>query len=147
MPAHTRASARRRDATSPADLPSGSARDEDLQAIGNLERAWLQRCQATGCANGPFDEHERFDLLAALEGAATADAVTRVRGTFASQGRGGSAPRPAASVPARRKALEKAAAAWGTRVGTPLLVVEQLVLLRHLVAPADDGDRLGRLVN
>jgi diguanylate cyclase (GGDEF)-like protein len=83
-----------------------------------------------------------------LEGAATADAVQRVRGTFSSRGRAPTpAPRTASTVAARRKSLEIAATRWGTRMAAPALVVEQMLLLRHLVTTATDGERLGRLVD
>jgi len=50
-------------------------------------------------------------------------------------------------VAARRKALDAAAARWGGRLAAPAVVVEQLLLLRHLVTSAADGERLGRLVD
>jgi diguanylate cyclase (GGDEF)-like protein len=131
-----------------ASLVDGHVVSEpDPGAVRGLERAWVQRVHATGAAVGPADEEERFALLLALEAAATADAVARVRGTFAARGREQSAPRPAASLPQRRKALEHAAAAWGARVGSPTLVVEQMLLLRHLVTASPDGERIGRLVD
>lgn len=86
-------------------------------------------------------------MLVALEAAATADALARVRGAFGGQGREPAAPRPARSVPQRRRALEHAAAAWGARVGSPNIAVEQMLLLRHLVSSGPDGERLGRLVD
>jgi len=107
----------------------------------------MQRCQATGCATGPADDEQRFSLLIALEGAATADAVARVRGAFSSRTRQAPTPRPPTSIAARRRALEQASHEWGARIASPSLVVEQLLLLRHLVATAADGERLGRLVD
>ena len=142
-PAPPRATARRAGALVDGHVLA----DPDIDTIRSLERTWLQRIHATGCAIGPADDEERFSLLVALEGAATADALARVRGALVSGAREQTAPRPAASVPQRRKALEHAAAAWGTRVGSPTLVVEQLVLLRHLLTSSPDGERLGRLVD
>ena len=57
------------------------------------------------------------------------------------------APRPASTVAARRKALESAGSRWGACIASPPVVVEQLLLLRHLVTTAADGERLGRLVD
>ena len=110
-------------------------------------RSWLQRCQATGCATGPADAEPRYALLVAIEAAATADAVARVRGAFSTRGRPAAAPRPPASIAARRRVLDGASRAWGARVASPALVVEQLLLLRHLVAATTDDERLGRLVD
>jgi diguanylate cyclase (GGDEF)-like protein len=93
---------------------------------------------------GPSDDDERRALLVCLEGAATANAVAQVRDAFSSQA---SSPRPASTVAARRKALEAAAARWGARLASPAIAVEQLLLLRHLVTIAADGERLGRLVD
>ena len=121
--------------------------EPDIQAVRSLARAWVRRVHATGGAVGPADDAERYAFLLALEGAATADAVARVQGAFVARRRESTAPRPAASIPRRRKALEHAAAAWGARVGSPTLVVEQLVLLRHLVTASPDGERIGRLVD
>jgi diguanylate cyclase (GGDEF)-like protein len=50
-------------------------------------------------------------------------------------------------VAARRKALEAAASRWGARLASPAVVVEQLLLLRHLVTVSADSERLGRLVD
>jgi len=116
-------------------------------AIAGLAKAWTRRCQATGCASGPSDADERHGLLVCLEAAATANAVAQVRGTFSSQSRQAPSPRPASTVATRRKALEAAAARWGGRLASPTLVVEQLLLLRHLVTVATEGERLGRLVD
>ncbi len=120
----------------------------ELHAIEGLARAWLRRCQAAGCANGPADATERFDLLLALEGAAPPDAAARLRGAFSTRASAlPAALRPASTVSARRRALELASAAWGARVASPGLVVEQLLILRYLVTAATDGERLGRLVD
>jgi diguanylate cyclase (GGDEF)-like protein len=50
-------------------------------------------------------------------------------------------------VAARRQALEATAGRWGGRIASPAIVVEQLLLLRHLVTLGADGERLGRLVD
>ncbi len=131
----------------PALAESHLLTGQEVDAVRGLEGAWLGRIQATGCALGPADDEERFAMLVALEAAATADAVARVRGAFAGHGREPVAPRAASSVPQRRKALEHAAAFWGARVGSPNIVVEQMLLLRHLVSTGSDGERLGRLVD
>lgn len=107
----------------------------------------MGRCQATGCATGPEDTPERTALLVALEGAATADAVLRVRGAFSPRSRAAVPHRPASTVAARRKALELAAIRWGRRVAAPQLVVEQMLCLRHLVTSVTDGERVGRLID
>lgn len=131
----------------PSEIPgAGGLSDADVAAVEGLARAWVRRCQATSCATGPADTIERLSLLVALEGAATADAVARVRSAFSTRARP-AAPRPASAVSARRKALEIAATRWGARVAAPARVVEQLLLLRHLVTTATDGERLGRLVD
>ncbi|HXY44966.1 MAG TPA: GGDEF domain-containing protein [Acidimicrobiales bacterium] len=121
----------------------------DDAAIAGLARAWARRCEATGCAIGAADEAERWDLLVHLESAATADAVARVRGAFSSRARSVPAPPPrsASTIAQRRKALEGAAARWGACIASPTVVVEQLLLLRHLVTISADGERLGRLVD
>jgi diguanylate cyclase (GGDEF)-like protein len=139
----------RRGTAPPNTAPTTEAlSDDDLAAVEGLAQAWLRRCKASGCANGPTDTTERMALLVSLEGAATADAVQRVRGTFSSRGRvSAPTPRSPSTVAARRKALETAATSWGARVAAPALVVEQLLLLRHLVTTATDGERLGRLVD
>jgi diguanylate cyclase (GGDEF)-like protein len=124
-------------------------READDAAIEGLARAWERRCQATGCATGAADTDERRDLLICLESAATADAIAHVRGAFSARSRSASTSpsRPASTVAARRKALEAAGARWGTAIASPVAVVEQLLLLRHLVTVAADGERLGRLVD
>ncbi|HEV8065807.1 MAG TPA: GGDEF domain-containing protein [Acidimicrobiales bacterium] len=132
-----------------ASKPSAEAvSEDDLAAVEGLAQAWMRRCRASGCATGPADTTERTALLVCLEGAATPDAVQRVRGTFSSRARASAPPpRSPSTVAARRKALELAATRWGARVASPALVVEQLLLLRHLVTTASDGERLGRLVD
>ncbi len=116
-------------------------------AINALKRAWEQRCEATGCAVGPEDDEERLGLLLAMEAAATSDAVTRVRDTLSARSRLTPVPRPASTIAARRRALDAAAGRWGARVASPALVVEQLLLLRHLMTSEIEGERLGRLVD
>jgi len=142
----------RQESASPGEFASAqgaSASPVDDAAIDGLERAWARRCEATGCAIGAADDTERRDLLVCLESAATADAVARVRGAFSSRSRSVPAPppRPASTIAQRRKALEAAAVRWGACVASPAIVVEQLLLLRHLVTVAADGERLGRLVD
>ena len=113
--------------------------------MNELYGTWTQRCSATGCATGPDDASERFGLLAALERAAAPDALARVRGTLAGRSGQPSRLRPAGTVGARRRALDEAARDWGACVGSPSLVVEQMLLLRHLVSGSTEGERLGRL--
>ncbi|MGA2211127.1 MAG: GGDEF domain-containing protein [Acidimicrobiales bacterium] len=131
------------------ESPLVAGPESQTAAIEGLARAWAGRCEATGCAIGPADADERLDLLVCLESAATADAVARVRGAFSSRSRTAPspAPRPASTVAARRKALEASATRWGARIASPTVVVEQLLLLRHLVTVGPDGERLGRLVD
>lgn len=127
--------------------PGGAEPDE--LAVDGLAHAWARRCQATGCTTGAVDEQERRELLVCLESAATADAVAFVRGAFSARSRvvPAPSPRPASTVASRRKALDIAAGRWGGRIAAPATVVEQLLLLRHLVTIAPDGERLGRLVD
>jgi len=131
------------------DYLEGSSAHGDDPAIDGLARAWARRCQATGCATGPADTDERRELLICLESAATADAVAHVRGAFSPRSRSVPAPspRPASTVAARRKALEAAGTRWGACIASPTVVVEQVLLLRHLVTTGADGERLGRLVD
>jgi diguanylate cyclase (GGDEF)-like protein len=136
-----------RSAGAHADSPSNATSDPNEAVLAGLARAWARRCQATGCASGPSDADERHDLLVCLEAAATPNAVAQVRGAFSSRSRQAAAPRPASTVAARRKALEAAAARWGARLASPAVVVEQLLLLRHLVTVSADSERLGRLVD
>jgi GGDEF domain-containing protein len=121
--------------------------DHDVEAVEEVFSSWLQRCAATGCATGPDDRTERHAMLVALERAATPDALARMRGTLAGRNEQPSRPRPAGTVGTRRRALDDSAKAWGTSVASPALVVEQMLLLRHLVAGSSDGERLGRLVD
>ncbi len=86
-------------------------------------------------------------MLAALERAAAPNALARVRGTLARRSDNTAQPRPAGTVGARRRALDDASRAWGACVASPALVVEQMLLLRHLVAGSTAGERLGRLVD
>jgi diguanylate cyclase (GGDEF)-like protein len=119
-----------------------------VAAVEGLARAWTRRCQATSSTTAGLDAEERLGLLVAIEAAAPATA-TGARGPFASRNRSAATPasKPASTVAARRKALEVAAIRWGARVASPGLVVEQLLLLRHLVTTSTDGERLGRLVD
>lgn len=119
----------------------------DQEAVDELFATWLLRCTATGCATGPDDEVERFTLLAALERAASPDALARVRGLLQTRTGPPARPRPAGTVGARRRDLDHAARRWGSCVASPALVVEQMVLLRHLVSGSNEGERLGRLVD
>lgn len=127
----------------------GPDENPEESVVDGLAHAWARRCQATGCMTGAVDEQERRELLVCLESAATADAVAFVRGAFSARSRvvPAPSPRPATTVAARRKALDGAAARWGGRIAAPATVVEQLLLLRHLVTVAPDGERLGRLVD
>jgi diguanylate cyclase (GGDEF)-like protein len=86
-------------------------------------------------------------MLAAFERAAAPDALARVRGTLARRAGRPTQPRPAGTVGARRRALDESARGWGACVASPALVVEQMLLLRHLVAGSSEGERLGRLVD
>jgi len=130
-------------ASIPPDQDEGSR-----AAVEGLARAWSRRCEATGSTTAGLDADERLALLVALEAAAPA-AATGARGPFSSRSRSAAQPasRPASTVGARRKALETAAIRWGARVASPGLVVEQLLLLRHLLTTSADGERLGRLVD
>jgi diguanylate cyclase (GGDEF)-like protein len=136
-----------RDLSSVDPDPDGSLEDFDSEAVSEVFAAWRQRCDATGCATGPDDTSERFALLAALEQAASPDALARVRGTFWRGSGRPSRPRPAGKVGARRRALDDAAREWGACVGSPAIVVEQTLLLRHLVSGSTEGERLARLVD
>ncbi|MHB8247150.1 MAG: GGDEF domain-containing protein [Acidimicrobiales bacterium] len=119
----------------------------DTEAVQELFYSWNQRCSATGCATGPEDRAQRIGLLAALERAAAPNALARVRGILAAGGPRPTLPRAAGTIGARRGALEEASRAWGSSIGSPSLVVEQMLLLRHLVSGSVEGDRLGRLVD
>jgi diguanylate cyclase (GGDEF)-like protein len=85
----------------------------------------------------------------ALERAAPPDAIAKVRGLL---GQGDRQPspyrlRPPGSLGARRETLDRAASEWGVAVGSPMVVVEQMVQLRYLLAGSTEGDRLARLVD
>ncbi len=121
--------------------------DYDVEAVEELSRAWLQRCEATGCDLGRDDAGERQALLIAFERAASPDALARVRGIAARREREETRHRQAGTVGARRQALDDAADRWGGRIGSPAVVVEQMLLLRHLVSGSAHGDRLARLVD
>jgi diguanylate cyclase (GGDEF)-like protein len=121
--------------------------DFDVDAVDELYTSWQQRCEATGCATGPADGPRRYAMLAALEGAAAPSALARVRGIFSGRTEQQTAPRSPGTVGARRRALDGAARRWGSWVASPGLVVEQMLLLRHLVAGTSEGERIGRLVD
>jgi len=146
----SRVAARDGDAPTEAPAPSDSVGhlEASVAAVDGLARAWSRRCEATGSTTAGLDADERLALLVALEAAAPATA-TGSRGPFSSRSRSAATPasKPASTVAARRKALEVAAIRWGARVASPGLVVEQLLLLRHLVTTSADGERLGRLVD
>ncbi len=136
-------------ATLPEDDQAATSQEDDQAAIEGLALAWERRCEATGCATGAAGAEERVQLLVCLERAATADAVAHVRRAFSPRSRPDMAPprRPASTVSARRRALEAAAGRWGACIASPAAVVEQLLLLRHLVTVGSDGERVGRLVD
>ena len=137
-------------------------------AIEALAEAWWQRCQARRCASGRADADERELLLHAL-GAAAGD-LSRlfeqvvppsgdpespkvVSGTIspnATSPQGTPLPldatTPAAPIE-RRRTLAAAATRWGARVGSPVLVVEQLVQLRTLVAIETGQRAITRLID
>ncbi len=137
-------------------------------AIEALAGTWWQRCQARRCASGRADADERELLLSAL--GAAAGGHSRL---FGQAGLPGGDPGPpkvaiAASSPAvaspqdvalppdatspavlieRRRILAAAATRWGARVGSPVLVVEQLVQLRGLVAVDPGQKAVTRLID
>lgn len=137
-------------------------------AIEALAEAWWQRCQARRCASGRADAAERELLLHAL-GAAAGD-LSRlfeqvvppsgdpespkvVSGTIspdATSPQGAPLPldatTPAAPIE-RRRTLAATATRWGARVGSPVLVVEQLVQLRTLVAIETGQRAITRLID
>ncbi|MHB1987436.1 MAG: GGDEF domain-containing protein [Acidimicrobiales bacterium] len=123
--------------------------DFDAEAVGEVLTTWRRRCESTGCATGPDDELQRFALIVALERTAAPHALARVRGTFneGASERPSARLRPPGTVAARRQALDAAARQWGACVANPALVVEEMILLRHLVSGSTEGDRLGRLVD
>jgi diguanylate cyclase (GGDEF)-like protein len=112
--------------------------------VSELAREWLRRCRASD-AGVADDTPERRDLLVALERAAPPGALARVRGTSASADR--SRDRPVGAVSQRRQELDAASETWGEAVANPASVVEQMLLLRHLVSGSSEGDRLARLVD
>jgi diguanylate cyclase (GGDEF)-like protein len=136
--------------------------------IEALAEAWWQRCQARRCASGRADADERELLLKAL--GAAAGGTSRLLGQVgrpsgdpgpAKGTKGPSAPDatnpqdsplpPDATSPAvpieRRRTLAGAATRWGARVGSPVLVIEQLVQLRGLVATEPGQRAITRLID
>ena len=137
-------------------------------AIEALAKTWWQRCQARRCASGRADADERELLLNAL--GAAAGARSRLFGqTGLPVGDPGSpkvasgtsspavtnpqhvplssdATSPAVQIE-RRRILAAAATRWGARVGSPVLVVEQLVQLRGLVAVDPGQKAVTRLID
>ena len=137
-------------------------------AIEALAETWWQRCQARRCASGRADADERELLLNAL--GAAAGARSRLFGqTGLPVGDPGSpkvasgesspavtnpqhvplssdATSPAVQIE-RRRILAAAATRWGARVGSPVLVVEQLVQLRGLVAVDPGQKAVTRLID
>ena len=133
-----------------------------------LAEAWWKRCQARRCASGRADADERELLLDAL-GAAAGDSswlslqssrrsvdrepasVMTGTDTPAKTSRQESLPSPEATGPGgqieRRRILAAAAARWGARVGSPVLVVEQLVQLRVLIAVEPGQKAIARLID
>ncbi len=132
--------------------------------IEALAEAWWQRCQARRCASGRADADERELLLRAL-GAAAGGSPRLFGHAGLPKGDPGSAKDkgpdgaglenaalpPDASSPAvpieRRRTLAAAATRWGARVGSPVLVVEQLVQLRGLVAVEPGQRAITRLID
>ena len=137
-------------------------------AIEALAEAWWQRCQARRCASGRADADERELLLNAL--GAAAGGHSRLFGLAdlpvgdpgppkVASGTGApviASPQdvplaPDATSPAvpieRRRILAAAATRWGARVGSPVLVVEQLVQLRGLVAVDPGQKAVTRLID
>ena len=133
-----------------------------------LAEAWWQRCQAHRCASGRADADERELLLNALGTAAggfsrlfeqssppsghpgSAMAATATRPPEVSTSQDASEPRDATSPAVqieRRRILAAAATRWGSRVGLPVLVVEQLVQLRGLVAVGPGQKAIIRLID
>ena len=142
-------------------MPSASA-------IKALAEAWWQRCQARRCASGRADADERELLLCAL-GAAVGGRSRlfgqagprsedpRLRGVVIKTGSANATGPATATSPAdatspavpieRRRNLAAAATRWGARVGSPVLVVEQLVQLRLLVAVEPGQRAITRLID
>jgi diguanylate cyclase (GGDEF)-like protein len=142
-------------------MPSSSA-------IEALAETWWQRCQARQCASGRADADERELLLHAL--GASAGSHSRLFGQAGLPGGDPGSPKvasgtsspavtslrdaplpPDATTPAvpieRRRTLAAAATRWGARVGSPVLVVEQLVQLRGLVAIEPGQRAIARLID
>jgi diguanylate cyclase (GGDEF)-like protein len=131
--------------------------------IEALAEAWWQRCQARRCASGRADADERELLLRALGAAAggasrlfgQADLPDADRQPAEDTSRDAADPQEAltrdATTPAvpieRRRTLAAAATRWGARVGSPVLVVEQLVQLRGLVAVEPGQRAITRLID
>ena len=136
--------------------------------IEALAEEWWRKCQARRCASGRADADERELLLNAL--GVAAGGVSRLLGRVGAPG-GDPGPAPAVidsdspgatnlqdaappinpSSPAvhieRRRILAAAASRWGARVGSPVLVVEQLVQLRVLVAAEPGHKAITRLID
>ena len=142
-------------------MPSASA-------IKALAEAWWQRCQARRCASGRADADERELLLCALGAAVggrsrlfgqadprsedprSPEVVIKTGSANATGPAAATSPADATSpaVPIeRRRNLAAAATRWGARVGSPVLVVEQLVQLRLLVAVEPGQRAITRLID
>ncbi len=136
--------------------------------IEALAEAWWQRCQAHRCASGRADADERELLVHAL--GAAAGGLSRLFGQVVLPSGDRESPKvlngtispnptspqgaplpPDATTPAvpieRRRTLAAAATRWGARVGSPVLVVEQLVQLRGLVAIEPGQRAIARLID
>ena len=142
-------------------MPSASA-------IKALAEAWWQRCQARRCASGRADADERELLLCALGAAVggrsrlfgqadprsedlrSPEVVIKTGSANATGPATATSPadatRPAVPIE-RRRNLAAAATRWGARVGSPVLVVEQLVQLRLLVAVEPGQRAITRLID
>ena len=142
-------------------MPSASA-------IKALAEAWWQRCQVRRCASGRADADERELLLCALGAAVggrsrlfgqadprsedprSPEVVIKTGSANATGPATATSPADATSpaVPIeRRRNLAAAATRWGARVGSPVLVVEQLVQLRLLVAVEPGQRAITRLID
>ena len=140
----------------------------NASAIGALAETSWQRCQARRCASGRADADERELLLHAL--GAAAGGLSRLFGQVVLPSGDPGSPKvldgtispdptspqgaplpPDATTPAvpieRRRTLAGAATRWGARVGSPVLVVEQLVQLRGLVAIEPGQRAIARLID
>jgi len=128
----------------------------NASAIEVLAKAWWRRCQTHRCASGRADADERELLLSSLGAAAgnhstlfgqAGPADQRLQSPkFAGEKSLGNATSPAVPIE-RRRVLAAAATRWGARVGSPVLVVEQLVQLRALVAVEPGQRAITRLVD